>query len=143
MDLEHRQTGRHQPCHGGKINRYRGQAQNGIKSSGLAFVLGCKKKAVKQNPINKIEDAAQLFEDFSGHRARYVEKIALDWPTHGLTIGKCDGILYTTKRDGKKEHYIHRFNEHARPRLAASHDGKQLLLIGGNFRFTDRGIVDN
>ena len=60
----------------------------------------------------------------------------------GLTIGKCDGILYTTVRDGETEAYIHRFKKSARPTLAASHDGESLSLIGGKFDFTERGIVD-
>lgn len=52
-------------------------------------------------------------------------------------------MLYTTVRDGKKERYIHNFKKSARPNLVASHDGAKIALIGGNYRFTDRGIVDN
>lgn len=55
----------------------------------------------------------------------------------------CDGILYETVRDGKVEHYVHKFKKGARPVLAAGHDGKSLALIGGKFTFTERGIVDN
>lgn len=51
--------------------------------------------------------------------------------------------MYETVRDGKTEHYIHKFKKHARPILGASHDGTQLVLIGGNFTFTDAGITDN
>jgi hypothetical protein len=61
----------------------------------------------------------------------------------GLTIGECNGILYSTVRDGEAEKYIHRFKKSARPLLVASHDGSALALVGGNFRFTNRGIVDN
>ena len=59
-----------------------------------------------------------------------------------LKVGWCDGILYTTERDGNVEKYIHKFKKSSRPLLAASFDGKNLLLLGGAFRFTDRGIVD-
>lgn len=51
--------------------------------------------------------------------------------------------MYTTVRDGEVEKYIHRFKKSARPILAASHDGKQLVLIGGDFVFTECGITDN
>ena len=69
-------------------------------------------------------------------------KIPMDWPDTVLTVGECDGILYSTIRDGESERYIHKFRNSARPILASSYDGTQLVLIGGDFRFTDRGIVD-
>lgn len=60
----------------------------------------------------------------------------------GLVIGKLDGVLYTARRDGKDEKYIHRFKRKARPLLAASHDGQSLRILGGEFDFTEAGIVD-
>jgi len=57
-------------------------------------------------------------------------------------IGECDGLLYTTVRDGVKESYIHKFKKKSRPLLVSSHDGKQLFLLGGRYDFTERGIVD-
>lgn len=59
-----------------------------------------------------------------------------------LDIGRVDGILYSTIRDGTAEKYIHRFARNSRPLLSASPDGKRLYLRGGAFTFTDRGIVD-
>jgi hypothetical protein len=59
-----------------------------------------------------------------------------------LAIGEVLGIIYRTKRDGVMENYIHRFAKVSRPLLASTHDGKQLLLIGGSYNFTERGIVD-
>jgi hypothetical protein len=67
----------------------------------------------------------------------------LSIPKAGAKIGLCDGLMYETVRDGKVEHYIHKFKKSARPTLVASSNGKQLLLIGGKFAFTERGIVDN
>lgn len=61
----------------------------------------------------------------------------------GFKFGDCDGILYTTVRDGRTEKYIHTFKKNSRPILASSSDGKQIALIGGKYKFTDRGIVDN
>lgn len=96
-------------------------------------------------PSSKAQLSAALrrYEEFTGHRGDSYQEITVDLPRAALTVGECDGILYTTVRDGEKEHYIHRFKKSARPLLAASHNGKQLLLIGGNFEFTERGIVDN
>jgi len=87
--------------------------------------------------------AAALYSDFTGHDADLIERHHVDWPDTGLTIGKCDGILYETVRDGVTEHYVHRFKKSARPTLGASHDGTTLVLIGGKYRFTERGIVDD
>lgn len=84
-----------------------------------------------------------MYEEFSGHDAEYYENIDVEWPKVALQVGECDGILYTTTRDGKVERYIHKFKKSARPHLVASHDGRFLGLIGGNFTFTDRGICDN
>jgi hypothetical protein len=50
--------------------------------------------------------------------------------------------LYTAIRDGVKECYIHEFKKSSRPELVAKSDGGMLALIGGKFRFTERGIVD-
>jgi len=59
-----------------------------------------------------------------------------------LPVGKIDGLLYTTVRDGKTEKYVHRFRRKSRPLLAASHDGTELRILGGEFEFNEAGIVD-
>lgn len=69
-------------------------------------------------------------------------EVDVDWPNVGMVVGECDGILYTTVRDGETEHYIHDFKKKCRPTLISSHDGKHLGLIGGDFTFTERGITD-
>lgn len=94
-------------------------------------------------PPSAIKRAANLYRDFTGHDADHYQKIPVDWPEVGLTVGDCDGILYTTVRDGRVEKYVHRFKKSARPLLVASHDGAKLALIGGDFEFTDAGITDN
>ncbi len=90
----------------------------------------------------KINKAVDLYENFSGHTPEYVDTIKFPVPDVALKIGQCDGILYTTVRDGKTEKYIHKFKVRSRPLLATNFDGTQLLMIGGSFRFTERGIVD-
>jgi hypothetical protein len=89
-----------------------------------------------------LAEAARLFEDFTGHKAHKVTRGRVHVPAVGLLVGKCDGIQYTTVRDGRVEHYVHEFAPGSRPLLLASHDGKSLVLLGGAYRFTDSGIND-
>jgi hypothetical protein len=90
-----------------------------------------------------VKAAARLYEDFTGHEAEYSQTIDVPTPHTVLQIGKCDGILYETVRDGEVENYIHRFKKNSRPAFCVTHDGRQILLVGGRFKFTDRGIVDH
>lgn len=115
-----------------------------------------KKKTVKKNPVpassragasrrtrDQIEQAADLYERFSGHDPEEIGKVQIpDLPSVGVAIGEVDGILYTTVRDGVKEKYIHKFHAKDKPLFVVSPNGKSLFLIGGNYTFTERGIVD-
>lgn len=90
-----------------------------------------------------VRRAAKLYADFTGHDDVQVTKVVIpDMPHAALAIGKVDGILYSTVRDGVAEKYIHRFKSSSRPLFLASPDGKQLYLIGGSYNFTELGIVD-
>jgi len=90
-----------------------------------------------------VDQAADLYERFSGHDPEAIGRINIPKiPRVGVAIGEVDGILYSTIRDGKFEKYIHKFHKKDRPMFIVSPDGKQLFLIGGNYTFTERGIVD-
>ena len=89
-----------------------------------------------------MREAARRFSDFTGHAPEYLEKVKIKVPKTGLVIGDLDGILYTTVRDGEIEKYIHRFKRNSRPLLISSSDGKSLHILGGEYEFTERGIVD-
>jgi hypothetical protein len=91
-----------------------------------------------------VQRAADLYERFTGHDAESLGKISIpDLPKVAAVIGDCDGVLYTTVRDGKTERYIHEFAKASdKPLLCVTPDGTQLLLIGGVYDFTERGIVD-
>jgi hypothetical protein len=90
-----------------------------------------------------VNAAADLYERFTGHEATEGAKIRVpDQPRVAVAIGDVDGILYTTVRDGVVEKYIHKFAKKDRPIFAVTPDGKQLLMVGGNYNFTERGIVD-
>lgn len=90
-----------------------------------------------------IARASNLYERFTGHEARSIGTVAVpSMPSAVAVVGECDGVLYTTVRDGNVEKYIHEFRDADKPLLCVSPDGEQLLLIGGRYVFTDRGIVD-
>ncbi|NDG04325.1 MAG: hypothetical protein EB121_03085 [Alphaproteobacteria bacterium] len=91
-----------------------------------------------------ISRAADLYERFSGHEAEAIGKVRVNpMPKVGVAIGEVDGILYTTVRDGVLEKYIHKFRKADKPLFVVSPDGKSLHLVGGNYTFTERGIVDD
>jgi hypothetical protein len=90
-----------------------------------------------------VERAADLYERFSGHDPEAIGTVQVaPLPKVAAAIGHCDGVLYTTVRDGKTERYIHEFAAKDRPLLCVSPDGKQIILVGGRYRFTEAGIVD-
>jgi len=87
--------------------------------------------------------AVRLFESFTGHRADRVQQLPKPTiPDEAVFIGHVTGLMYVTRRDGKIENYIHRFNAKSAPVFAVTHDGKQLLLLGGDYDFTEKGVED-
>src|SRR5262245_50526432 len=110
--------------------------------------------AGKRNPSprDRAELAQELGEAFSGHRPELRGRLdagrALGLPLKPggkiplFVFGELLEVRYATVRDGKLEHYRHPFRKGSRPLLAARHDGKRIYIVGGRYRFTDRGIVD-
>lgn len=100
------------------------------------------KRAASRSQIGR---ATNLVERFTGHNPEVIGKALLPSspPDAVAVIGMCDAICYTTVRDGKKESYIHEFERAAdKPMFCIAPDGRQILLIGGRYVFTDRGLVD-
>ena len=101
------------------------------------------KSMIRGASKTQLARAADLYERFSGHQAEAIGKIRVpDIPKIGVAIGEIDGVLYTTVRDGVTEKYIHKFHKNDKPLFVVSPDGKSMYLIGGNYTFTERGIVD-
>jgi hypothetical protein len=90
---------------------------------------------------DQINAARRLSKSFTGQEPARVVKVQRRVPHVALAIGQLDFVGYTTVRDGRTEKYIHRFTKQRRPLLAASHDGAQLEILGGDFRFKSLGIV--
>lgn len=98
---------------------------------------------ITRNPTNRTyRRAVKLFRDFHGEHPKYVDEWTVSVPTMAMQVGKVTGILYKARMDGKEQEFLHEFSGQSRPTLAASADGTQLLLLGGTYRFTERGIVD-
>lgn len=98
---------------------------------------------IRNNPTDRsMRKAVRLYSDFTGHNPTYLDDWDVDVPDTALQVGHVTGILYKTKMDGKMQEFMHEFTGRSRPILAASADGHQLLLLGGDYKFTERGIVD-
>lgn len=98
---------------------------------------------VRHIELRDFERAAALSESFTGHRAEPLARVnAPSWPRVALLVGTLDGVLYTAVRDGQRGRYIHEFARRDRPLLLATPSGDQLLIYGGAYDFTERGIVD-
>lgn len=87
--------------------------------------------------------AVDIYERFTGHDATEMLEVNVKpLPKVAACIGYVTAICYVTQRDGRVEDYMHEFAEVDMPVFAVSPDGKQLLMVGGNYDFTERGIVD-
>lgn len=101
----------------------------------------------RNNPESvALEEAAHKLEEFSGHPAKHVLKVNQPETRQGLVIGELRVLEYVTKREGinrdKLTRWAHTFRKKSRPLLAVSKDGKQLLIVGGRYEFTEAGIED-
>lgn len=91
-----------------------------------------------------VAQAADLYSRFSGHEPESIGKVKAPARLKtAIAIGECDGILYTTVRDNRVEKYIHKFRAKDKPLLTVAPDGSQIVLVGGNYTFTERGIIDH
>ena len=87
--------------------------------------------------------AALLYEQFTGHDARSLGEVTVPpLPSEVAVIGHCTAICYRTVRDGVEEDYIHEFAKKDQPLFTIAPNGRQILLVGGRYVFTERGIVD-
>jgi hypothetical protein len=94
--------------------------------------------------MEAIKKAAKLYHNFSGHYGEMeIHKLRVpDLPKAAAVFGVIDAIEYTAIRDGKTELLRHKFRQKSKPMFCVSPDGKQILILGGNYHVTDRGIED-
>jgi hypothetical protein len=89
-----------------------------------------------------IRNAVGLYKKFREADPEKVRAVKIDLPTAVMTMGRVSAIEYETTHDGTSQGYRHDFTPGSRPTLAASPRKNGLLLIGGRYHVTDRGIVD-
>lgn len=99
------------------------------------------------NPIQdrrtEINQGIKLYESFTGDRGELVGTYPRPKALKiGVVIGPLVGVAYEATRDGETTKYYHEFAEEDRPLLVSSPDGQQLIILGGEYDFTENGIVD-
>lgn len=92
-------------------------------------------------------DLASLIErwfNFTGMEPRTLEVVpAPKQYSSFYKLGTLLAVEYEAVKDGRKLSFRHAFKKSARPALAVSPDGLQIGILGGEFRVTDHGIVDD
>jgi len=91
---------------------------------------------------SELEQAKKLFRSFHGRDPKTSELAEIPLPGKGvigLEVGKCVGIAYRAAGNG--EVYYHEFPAATRPRLFVTPAGEQAYLIGGTYKFTNRGFL--
>lgn len=93
-------------------------------------------------PKSQAAKVADVYTRFTGHKPRVIAEVPTPIaPRAAGVIGYIDALEYTTVRDGNVELYRHRFAKSDRPMMCVGPDRK-VFLLGGNYRFTELGIVD-
>jgi hypothetical protein len=97
-----------------------------------------------QNPLKHLtQQGKRLYSGFMRRAPMREQKVTIPAPPKvALAIGKVSRLYYVSDRGGREIEYRHDFASGSRPLLAVSHDGKTLMLLGGAYRFTNRGIED-
>lgn len=91
----------------------------------------------------ELEKAYRLYEDFCEDKPRRARVVNITLPKAAMLMGTVTAIEYTTTHQGETTLYRHLFAVGSRPFLAAGTKGKnRLVLFGGRYHVTERGIVD-
>ena len=88
-----------------------------------------------------VTNAMRLYESFHGSEPKFVDEYMVPTVSVAMLVGKVVAIEYITPHN-RRDQFRHEFKGKARPTLAVSHDGKQLLFVGGEYYFNDHGIID-
>lgn len=101
-----------------------------------------------------ISDSEEMFKGFHWDENATVTKVVKNIPfmenTPLTMCGVAQAIIYTSKKDGQVQTYIHEFGEdsgekpimYALPTPEGEKWPKSILIHGGNMRVEDKGIVD-
>ena len=139
-------TGKPRPGSRASQERQRGIVKQETGPSYTVKQTGRHAGTINRNPKQasgrNYRKAVSLYRDFTGENPRHVDDWLVSVPPVCMQVGMVTGILYKARVDGKVQEFLHEFTGKSRPILAASADGRQLLLLGGDYKMTERGIVD-
>lgn len=93
-------------------------------------------------PAKEVRAAVELYESFREKKPKRLKVLDVKIPRVVVHIGYLEAIDYRTTHGAELVLYNHKFAPGSRPLLCVSADGRQLLLLGGRYHFTERGIVD-
>lgn len=111
--------------------------------------IDAKSRTVRARPLDGastggLDKAVNAFRAFSGMEPAGAVPVQVEGvPRVAWVLGELEEVLYNTRRDGKRERYLHTFKSSARPMLAVNAESGQLILFGGDYRVTERGITDH
>jgi hypothetical protein len=86
--------------------------------------------------------AASLYHHFREERPKRARRVAVNLPRAVAVLGYVEFLGYVTTHRGRSFLYLHEFAPGSRPMMAAGKKRNQLLLVGGRYHVTSRGIVD-
>lgn len=89
-----------------------------------------------------IRSSAALYKGFREEPPQRARRVEFKVPRAVAVIGQVEFVGYMTTHAGRTHLYVHQFATGSRPMLTAGKGRNQVFLIGGRYRFTDRGIVD-
>lgn len=78
------------------------------------------------------------FRDPRGSR-ELIKIDGLKVPTLGLAVGSFLAITYKSVGDGLT--YTHEFGPRNRPLVFVNSDGRQIYILEGGYKFTERGFI--
>lgn len=90
----------------------------------------------------KIAGAAKLYEKFREKKATRARAVSITLPKSVMVMGYLEFVGYSTTHGGQAAMYKHKFAKGSRPLLCAGPGRNQLILVGGRYHVTERGIVD-
>ena len=85
---------------------------------------------------------ARLFRGFRLRSPRSATSVHVVLPEAAIVMGTVRAIEYEMPHGRRGVLYRHEFAKGSRPELAAGPDPCQLVLVGGHYKVTERGIVD-
>lgn len=89
-----------------------------------------------------LDRVARLFRGFRLRAPRSATRVRVELPEAAILMGTVRAIEYEMPHGRRTVLYRHEFAKGSRPELAAGPDPCQLVLVGGAYKVTERGIVD-